>query len=557
MTLRIALVALLLAAPIAAVAQVRPAPPPEAPAVPQDPPIPREPDDVDVFGRSTRAAFRLGQDYRLGAGDIVREAVVVFGDATVAGEVDQNLVVILGDLHLMRSAIIRGNVVSVGGTVTAESGVTARGDFVVVGGNFDAPVDFMPGGGFMVVGGGPLRDWLRELAPYLTRGLLWGRLIVPELSWTWSIVGLFFFLYVGLNLLFPGPVGAGANTLAARPLTSFGVGLLVLLLVGPVCLLLAVSVVGLAVVPFVIVVLTAGWMVGKVAVARWLGMSIVAEDTGTRVQGTRSVVMGFVLISLAYLVPVIGIATWAVGGVLGLGASARAFLSAYRRENPKPVADSSTPDQPWRGWGAAYRRGARASREPAADAPPPPVPATYSTSEPVVPPPVPPATATSAGVTEPPPAMAFEAMGTPGGAAAAAIPLPGVSPSVLASMPKALFRDRLAAFVLDVVLLIVVVNIFSGDPDEWAPLLVLGYHVVLWTWKQTTVGGLICQIRIVRTDGGQLTFADALIRALASIFSLGAFFIGALWMLRDPESQTWHDKIAGTYVVKVPRSWPV
>jgi len=27
-------------------------------------------------------------------------------------------------------------------------------------------------------------------------------------------------------------------------------------------------------------------------------------------------------------------------------------------------------------------------------------------------------------------------------------------------------------------------------------------------------------------------------------------------MLKAPERETWHDKIAGTMVVKVPRQWP-
>jgi uncharacterized RDD family membrane protein YckC len=46
---------------------------------------------------------------------------------------------------------------------------------------------------------------------------------------------------------------------------------------------------------------------------------------------------------------------------------------------------------------------------------------------------------------------------------------------------------------------------------------------------------------------------DAVVRGLASIFSVAALGIGCLWMLQDPERQMWHDKIAGTYVIKVPR----
>jgi uncharacterized RDD family membrane protein YckC len=151
--------------------------------------------------------------------------------------------------------------------------------------------------------------------------------------------------------------------------------------------------------------------------------------------------------------------------------------------------------------------------------------------------------------------MAYESTTPPAPLAAAALPLAAPSAAVLVSMPRALFRDRLAAFVLDIVLVAIVVQPFDAE-DVFLPFLLV-YHIGFWAWKQTTVGGIICQLRLVRTDGAPFGFADALVRGLASIFSLALFFIGALWMLRDPDRQTWHDKIAGTYVVKVPRNWPL
>lgn len=128
----------------------------------------------------------------------------------------------------------------------------------------------------------------------------------------------------------------------------------------------------------------------------------------------------------------------------------------------------------------------------------------------------------------------------------------------LTAMPRAAFRDRLGAFVLDVVLVGIIIAMFDAldAGDVFLPLL-LAYHIGFWTWKQTTVGGIICQLRLTRVDGAPLRFPDALVRGLAAIFSLAALFIGALWILRDPERQAWHDKIAGTYVVKVPPNWPL
>jgi uncharacterized RDD family membrane protein YckC len=71
------------------------------------------------------------------------------------------------------------------------------------------------------------------------------------------------------------------------------------------------------------------------------------------------------------------------------------------------------------------------------------------------------------------------------------------------------------------------------------------------------VGGIICQLRVIRTDGSPLRFVDALVRGLSSIFSFAVLGLGCLWILRDPERQAWHDRIAGTYVVEVPRGWPL
>ena len=67
------------------------------------------------------------------------------------------------------------------------------------------------------------------------------------------------------------------------------------------------------------------------------------------------------------------------------------------------------------------------------------------------------------------------------------------------------------------------------------------------------MGGIICGLRLTRTQGTDLRVIDAVVRGLASVFSFAALGIGCLWMLQDPERQMWHDKIAGTLVVKVPR----
>ena len=77
--------------------------------------------------------------------------------------------------------------------------------------------------------------------------------------------------------------------------------------------------------------------------------------------------------------------------------------------------------------------------------------------------------------------------------------------------------------LLDVILVVIASQVLSltrHDNDSAVFVLMLAYHIGFWTWKGTTVGGIICQLRVVRVDGGPLRFADALVRGLSSIFSL-------------------------------------
>ena len=56
-----------------------------------------------------------------------------------------------------------------------------------------------------------------------------------------------------------------------------------------------------------------------------------------RLYAIGTFVLGFIIITAAYMVPILGFVTWTMMGVFGLGASTLAFVAAYRRENPLPI----------------------------------------------------------------------------------------------------------------------------------------------------------------------------------------------------------------------------
>lgn len=138
-------------------------------------------------------------------------------------------------------------------------------------------------------------------------------------------------------------------------------------------------------------------------------------------------------------------------------------------------------------------------------------------------------------------------------AAPEAAPMPAATPAApelnALSLPRASFGLRLGALSIDVIAVMVIALI--------TPVLTFGvfawsaYQIALWTWKGTTFGGIVCGIRGVRVDGKPMDLTVAAVRHLASWFSALPGFLGFFWAAWDPEGRTWHDKIAGTVVVRV------
>jgi hypothetical protein len=138
--------------------------------------------------------LRIGQDYHLQDGRAVGEAVVVAGDATIDGTVDRDVIVVLGKARLSKTARIDGSLVVAGGSAFVEPEAAVHGDFVVIGGVVESPAGFAAGGQHIVIGTQALGGTLDAFVPWITRGLLWGRPIVPSLPWVWAIVGIVFLI---------------------------------------------------------------------------------------------------------------------------------------------------------------------------------------------------------------------------------------------------------------------------------------------------------------------------------------------------------------------------
>ena len=110
------------------------------------------------------------------------------------------------------------------------------------------------------------------------------------------------------------------------------------------------------------------------------------------------------------------------------------------------------------------------------------------------------------------------------------------------------FWARTLATVLDLVLIVTLVIVSRTGPAF--PLIWAVYLVGMWTWKGATVGNIALGQRIVREDGRPIDFAVAFVRAISSVFSGLVLGLGFFWAGWSRDKQSWHDRIAGTCMVK-------
>lgn len=75
--------------------------------------------------------------------------------------------------------------------------------------------------------------------------------------------------------------------------------------------------------------------------------------------------------------------------------------------------------------------------------------------------------------------------------------------------------------------------------------------VLFWNYRQATPGKMAISARIVDAKTGQAPSTRQLvIRYLGYFVSTIPFGLGLMWVGFDPRKQGWHDKLAGTVVVR-------
>ncbi len=139
------------------------------------------------------------------------------------------------------------------------------------------------------------------------------------------------------------------------------------------------------------------------------------------------------------------------------------------------------------------------------------------------------------------------------------------------------FWRRVGAFIIDGVLIyfaysiVLAVAMVARPPDQSADPFaqamgamrtlflispVIGLVLAGFFWLCDSIGWTpgkrVLGLRVVRWDGSMPGAAHGLIRYGGRVLGMLVMYIGVLWVAWDRYAQGWHDKMAQTYVVRVP-----
>jgi cytoskeletal protein CcmA (bactofilin family) len=307
---------------------------------------------IDVGGSGDRV--RVGAGIRVAEGELIEgDVVAVGGSVHIDGTVEGDVVAVGGGVHLGSNAVVDGDVTSVGGTIDREPGAVIHGTVDEVA--FGAPhiawgADWGPGPFFAGVTGliGTI-VWITILLLLVCLAYLFARRPIERMEYR-----------VGTSAWKAALVGLVAQLLFIPALVL-------------TCVVLAISIIGipfLLLVPFAVLALVIGALLGFTAVAKRLGHT--AEDRfGWRhANPYLSIVIG---VGLIMMMSFFGNALGVVGGPLKVFGAVLTILGIIAQYVAWTIGLGVLL---LTRFGTRYRWSDGETPEPV-PAPPPPVPATH------------------------------------------------------------------------------------------------------------------------------------------------------------------------------------
>ncbi len=221
----------------------------------------------------------VGDDVTINAHERVETVVVIGGDLTVYGEIEESAFVIGGDIFIREGASIEEDAISIGGKIFVDPGGEVEGEMVDV--------------------------TSRSIKHII------GRMDFDHLGWDihpiLGAMSLFGILTIGLIgiLLFPSSFKNNALRFSENPLKTLGWGVLSLFLFVPVIVLLCLTIIGIPLVPLWVCTYWLSYLGGYLSMGTLLGGRLLSRwDPDSKV--VLSTLLGIFILWIGGQVPFAG-----------------------------------------------------------------------------------------------------------------------------------------------------------------------------------------------------------------------------------------------------------
>ena len=241
------------------------------------------------------SVVKIGSDLTIEEGTKVHNVLVVGAQITVEGTVENHVTAIGGSVVLARTAVVGGNIFCLGGIIVRGKGSEVRGSITEINSN--------------------------DISQAVTNALSeeWE-------GWSWIFAVISISIFLGLLiitvvtvLLIPKPVRLISAAIMEKPLkvTLWGLGGLVLIV--PLAVLLAISVIGIVLIPLEMTIVLCAALIGFISVSQLVGRKLFAVLKRNDQSMMRESVWGLIILWLIGWIPYVGWMVKVCAIVLGLG----------------------------------------------------------------------------------------------------------------------------------------------------------------------------------------------------------------------------------------------
>ena len=279
----------------------------------------------DVVSFGDNVTIKEGQEVK---GDLV----VMGGDAKVYGHVRGDAVVMGGDLYIAPSGEVDGSTVAFGGSVDNESSQANSGKH---------PSHVVP----------PIPVPIRPLIPHVPEPVVPAPTVDdtggPPTAW-YTLLAILGVLSLLAFAIAPGTVRAIRDEFVQRPLVGTVLGFCWPFILAVVMIALAITVIGIVLMPAVVVGVAVAYLIGRAVVAQLLGRRLFEVANVVEPSPLATAALGLVIITVVEaLLPLwMGIVTEACVSSIALGAAMLPLLRSRHLAALSPAGSYTAPPTP-------------------------------------------------------------------------------------------------------------------------------------------------------------------------------------------------------------------